>query len=123
MYLLRFGGKGVTQETAKWSTILWEHKDWTLEQWKKVMWSDESRLPCSRVMGASRSRFSNVMCPKNEEDCIILLCVINTIMADKPNMMEITSFDKTKLKKTETREKNPLPTKETIEQERRESMA
>ncbi len=25
-----------------------EHKYWTLEQWKKVMWSDESR-----VMGAS----------------------------------------------------------------------
>lgn len=33
-------------------------------------------------------------------------------MADKPNMMEITSFDKTKLKKTQTQEKNPLPTKE-----------
>ncbi|XP_076836714.1 thymosin beta [Brachyhypopomus gauderio] len=44
-------------------------------------------------------------------------------MADKPNMMEITSFDKTKLKKTETREKNPLPTKETIEQERRDTSA
>ncbi|KAK1788149.1 hypothetical protein P4O66_016612 [Electrophorus voltai] len=29
-------------------------------------------------------------------------------------MMEITSFDKTKLKKTETREKNPLPTKENL---------
>ncbi|KAI5096776.1 thymosin beta [Clarias gariepinus] len=42
-------------------------------------------------------------------------------MADKPNMMEITSFDKTKLKKTQTQEKNPLPTKEAIEQERRES--
>uniref|UniRef100_A0A8C2IYE5 Thymosin, beta n=2 Tax=Cyprinus carpio TaxID=7962 RepID=A0A8C2IYE5_CYPCA len=39
-------------------------------------------------------------------------------MADKPNMTEITSFDKTKLRKTETQEKNPLPTKETIEQER-----
>ncbi len=33
-------------------------------------------------------------------------------MADKPNMTEITSFDKTKLRKTETQEKNPLPTKE-----------
>ncbi|KAG7321341.1 hypothetical protein KOW79_015756 [Hemibagrus wyckioides] len=43
------------------------------------------------------------------------------VMADKPNMMEITSFDKTKLKKTQTQEKNPLPTKEAIEQERRES--
>lgn len=33
-------------------------------------------------------------------------------MADKPNMTEITTFDKTKLKKTDTQEKNPLPTKE-----------
>ncbi|XP_059398208.1 thymosin beta-like [Carassius carassius] len=39
-------------------------------------------------------------------------------MSDKPNMTEITSFDKTKLRKTETQEKSPLPTKETIEQER-----
>ncbi|XP_072295909.1 thymosin beta [Eucyclogobius newberryi] len=40
-------------------------------------------------------------------------------MSDKPDMTEIASFDKTKLKKTETKEKNPLPTKETIEQERK----
>lgn len=33
-------------------------------------------------------------------------------MSDKPDLTEIMSFDKTKLKKTETREKNPLPTKE-----------
>ncbi|XP_059896572.1 thymosin beta-4 [Gadus macrocephalus] len=39
-------------------------------------------------------------------------------MADKPDLGEVTSFDKTKLKKTETEEKNPLPTKETIEQEK-----
>ncbi|XP_028977020.1 thymosin beta [Esox lucius] len=40
-------------------------------------------------------------------------------MSDKPNMREISSFDKTKLKKTETRVKNQLPTKETIDQERK----
>ncbi|KAI1898404.1 hypothetical protein AGOR_G00071990 [Albula goreensis] len=40
-------------------------------------------------------------------------------MSDKPDLAEIASFDKTKLKKTETREKNPLPTKEIIEQERK----
>ncbi|XP_028325827.1 thymosin beta-12 [Gouania willdenowi] len=39
-------------------------------------------------------------------------------MADKPDISEVQSFDKTKLKKTETQEKNPLPTKETIEQEK-----
>uniref|UniRef100_A0A8C3AWY9 Thymosin beta n=1 Tax=Cyclopterus lumpus TaxID=8103 RepID=A0A8C3AWY9_CYCLU len=33
-------------------------------------------------------------------------------MSDKPDMTEIASFDKAKLKKTETKEKNPLPTKE-----------
>ncbi|XP_067298877.1 thymosin beta-b [Pseudorasbora parva] len=39
-------------------------------------------------------------------------------MADKPDIAEISQFDKTKLKKTETQEKNTLPTKETIEQEK-----
>uniref|UniRef100_A0A3B3Q8I9 Thymosin beta n=1 Tax=Paramormyrops kingsleyae TaxID=1676925 RepID=A0A3B3Q8I9_9TELE len=38
-------------------------------------------------------------------------------MSDKPNLEEVTSFDKSKLKKTETQEKNPLPSKE-IEQEK-----
>ena len=33
-------------------------------------------------------------------------------MDDKPDLAEVTSFDKSKLKKTETEEKNPLPTKE-----------
>jgi len=33
-------------------------------------------------------------------------------MSDKPDMKEVTKFDKTKLKTTETKEKNPLPTKE-----------
>ncbi|XP_035579309.1 thymosin beta-10-like [Callorhinus ursinus] len=37
-------------------------------------------------------------------------------MTDKPDMGEIASFDKAKLKKTETK-KNTLPTKETNEQE------
>ncbi|CAI5655924.1 thymosin beta-4 [Astatotilapia calliptera] len=42
-------------------------------------------------------------------------------MSDKPDVTEVTTFDKTKLKKTETQEKNPLPTKEVIEQEKAES--
>lgn len=33
-------------------------------------------------------------------------------MADKPNMDEVTKFDKTKLKHAATDEKNTLPTKE-----------
>ena len=33
-------------------------------------------------------------------------------MADKPDISEVTTFDKTKLKKTDTQEKNTLPTSE-----------
>ncbi|TEA37826.1 hypothetical protein DBR06_SOUSAS1410047 [Sousa chinensis] len=39
-------------------------------------------------------------------------------MADKPDMAEIAGFNKAKLKTMETQEKNTLPTKETIEQEK-----
>ncbi|XP_058469339.1 thymosin beta-4 [Solea solea] len=39
-------------------------------------------------------------------------------MSDKPDVKEVESFDKTKLKKTATQEKNTLPTTETIEQEK-----
>lgn len=40
-------------------------------------------------------------------------------MSYKPDRAEIEKFGKLKLKKTETEEKNPLPSKETIEQEKR----
>ncbi|XP_003261078.2 thymosin beta-4 [Nomascus leucogenys] len=43
---------------------------------------------------------------------------LSATMSDKPDMAEIEKFDKSKLKKTETQEKNPLPSKETIEQEK-----
>uniref|UniRef100_A0A2K5HGC3 Thymosin beta n=1 Tax=Colobus angolensis palliatus TaxID=336983 RepID=A0A2K5HGC3_COLAP len=39
-------------------------------------------------------------------------------MSAKPAMSEIEKFGKSKLKKTETQEKNALPSKETIEQEK-----
>ncbi|XP_006005968.1 thymosin beta-12-like [Latimeria chalumnae] len=40
-------------------------------------------------------------------------------MANKPDVSEVTTFNKQGLKKTETQEKNPLPTKEMIEQEKK----
>ncbi|XP_038940496.1 thymosin beta-10-like [Rattus norvegicus] len=43
-------------------------------------------------------------------------------MANKPDVGEIASFNKAKLKKTETQE-NTLPTKETIEQEKRSEIS
>ena len=33
-------------------------------------------------------------------------------MSDKPDVSEVEKFDKSKLKKTDTNEKNTLPTKE-----------
>jgi len=42
-------------------------------------------------------------------------------MSDKPDVSEVTKFDKSKLKKTDTEEKNTLPTKDTIEQEKASS--
>ncbi|XP_037053171.1 thymosin beta-4-like [Peromyscus leucopus] len=39
-------------------------------------------------------------------------------MSDKPEMAEIKKFGKSKLMKTEMQEKNPLPSKETTEQEK-----
>ncbi|XP_059021033.1 thymosin beta-4-like [Mustela lutreola] len=41
-------------------------------------------------------------------------------MSDKPNMAEIEKFSKLKTKKTEMQEKNPLPSKEAIEQEKKQ---
>ncbi|KAK9406525.1 thymosin beta-12 [Crotalus adamanteus] len=61
-------------------------------------------MPCFRVLLSKRSRGGRSR--------------TGFIMSDKPDFAEIETFDKTKLKKTETREKNPLPTKETIEQEK-----
>uniref|UniRef100_A0A3Q1FE87 Thymosin beta n=1 Tax=Acanthochromis polyacanthus TaxID=80966 RepID=A0A3Q1FE87_9TELE len=43
---------------------------------------------------------------------------LTATMSDNPDISEVTSFDKSKLKKTEMQEKNPLPSKETIEQEK-----
>ncbi|XP_077930260.1 thymosin beta-4-like [Halichoerus grypus] len=39
-------------------------------------------------------------------------------MSDKPGMPEIEKFSKSKLKNTETQEKNSLPSRETTEQEK-----
>nr|XP_058903522.1 thymosin beta-4-like [Kogia breviceps] len=39
-------------------------------------------------------------------------------MADKPDKAKVEKFAKSKLKKTETKEKNPPPSKETTEQEK-----
>ncbi|KAM4860749.1 thymosin beta-15C-like [Thomomys bottae] len=39
-------------------------------------------------------------------------------MSDKPDMSEVEKFDRSKLKKTNTEEKNTLPSKDTIQQEK-----
>lgn len=54
------------------------------------------------IVAISHCRFSRVYSPLQRI----------SEMADKPDMSAVSAFDKTKLKKTETQEKNPLPTKE-----------
>ncbi|XP_039075886.1 thymosin beta-10-like [Hyaena hyaena] len=44
-------------------------------------------------------------------------------MAAKLNKVEIASFDKPKLKKTETQERNTLHTRETTEQEKQSEIS
>ncbi|XP_073343170.1 thymosin beta 1 [Pagrus major] len=40
-------------------------------------------------------------------------------MSDKPVMSEVVNYDKNKLKKTVTKENNPVPTQEIIDQEKK----
>lgn len=42
-------------------------------------------------------------------------------MGDKIPVKEVENFDKKKLRKTSTQERNTLPTQEVIEQEKRET--
>lgn len=42
---------------------------------------------------------------------------------DKPDLSEVEKFDKNKLKKAQTQEKNPLPSKEDLEKEKKEAGA
>ncbi|KAL6100901.1 tmsb4y [Pungitius sinensis] len=68
-----------------------------------------------------RTRHSSLRCCTHETRIASLLRPkprTSTEMADKPDVSEVANFDKTKLKKTETQEKNTLPTKETIDQEK-----
>ncbi|XP_064430918.1 thymosin beta-15A [Mirounga angustirostris] len=39
-------------------------------------------------------------------------------MSEKPDLSEVEKFDRSKLKKTDTEEKNTLPSQETIQQEK-----
>ena len=56
-------------------------------------------LPLSFLLSLSFCRWT---CPRSR----------SLEMSDKPDLTEVTTFDKTKLKHTTTEEKNPLPTKE-----------
>ncbi|XP_011805180.1 PREDICTED: uncharacterized protein LOC105517290 [Colobus angolensis palliatus] len=77
---------------------------------------DPSRLQSKResfrnsVVATAQTRLHSFSCT--------LLHFSSATMSDKPNMAEMEKFNKSKLKKTETQEKNPLPSKEMTEQEK-----
>lgn len=62
--------------------------------------------------GENALQMADITALANEAMGVFSLSLSGPIMSDKPDFAEIETFDKTKLKKTETREKNPLPTKE-----------
>ena len=66
-------------------------------------------VECTVHIGGARLITTRLLAPRSAS---------SATMSDKPDMAEIEKFDKSKLKKTETQEKNPLPSKETIEQEK-----
>ncbi|KAF7652311.1 hypothetical protein LDENG_00098550 [Lucifuga dentata] len=51
-----------------------EHKDWTLELWKKVMWSDESRFTLFQSDGHIRVR-------READEVMHPSCLVPTIQA------------------------------------------
>lgn len=63
--------------------------------------------------------------PHTFKQIIISLCIFNlqnlSTMGDKIPVKEVENFDKKKLRKTSTQERNTLPTQEVIEQEKRET--
>ncbi|KAI5939297.1 Thymosin beta-4 [Manis javanica] len=77
--------------------------------WQKRLYKGACRAPFGIRQQSLRRPFF---------DLRALRSASSATMSDKPDMAEIEKFDKSKLKKTETQEKNPLPSKETIEQEK-----
>ncbi|CAI9151654.1 unnamed protein product [Rangifer tarandus platyrhynchus] len=63
-------------------------------------------MPCGHSAGATAQTRLHSLAARSAP---------SATMSDKPNLAEIEKFDKSKLKKTETQEKNPLPSKETTE--------
>ncbi|XP_022091531.1 thymosin beta-like [Acanthaster planci] len=94
----------------------------TIEQEKQVLY-------CREIQCKPLAFVGNVtLIPGQTSTCAILAKPVSKStkdldriikMGDKPDVSEVTSFDKTKLKKTETEEKNTLPSKETIAQEKK----
>uniref|UniRef100_A0A672TFW2 Thymosin beta n=1 Tax=Strigops habroptila TaxID=2489341 RepID=A0A672TFW2_STRHB len=71
--------------------------------------------PCAIVSAAGPGRLClPIPLPAAERGGVVLAGK----MCDKPDLSEVEKFDKKKLKKTNTEEKNTLPSKETIEQEK-----
>ncbi|KAJ1199272.1 hypothetical protein NDU88_003110 [Pleurodeles waltl] len=73
-----------------------------------------TRLPVPPPALRSLSEWDRVSC------LLVLLQRVSRSakMSDKPDMSEVEKFDHQKLRKTSTNEKNTLPSKETIDQEK-----
>lgn len=102
--ILRFRQRPSTETRAPLPCAFWKH--WN--SLKNVQWRDtySSFKPFIFEVCTFRLEFSFY------SDLSAYWYSRSATMSDKPDISEVTSFDKSKLKKTETQEKNPLPTKE-----------
>ena len=61
----------MVQLNNKKKRIVWakKHKDWTLDQWKSVLWSDESKF---EIFGSNR----RVIMRHREGERVVSACVV-----------------------------------------------
>ena len=64
----------------KWLQFALEHKDWTVEQWKKVMWSDKIRFTLFQSNGRVRVR-------REMHEVIHPSCIVPTVQASGGSVM------------------------------------
>ncbi len=56
------------------------HQNWTIEDWKNVVWSDESRFMLRHSDGRSESGVKNILDPS---------CLVSTVQAGGGGVMDI----------------------------------
>ena len=75
------------RKSNKRKTFVWakKHKEWTLDQWKSVLWSDESK---DKIFSSTRRVF--VRCRKGER--MVSTCIVPTVKHRRGGVMVCGCF-------------------------------